>query len=1842
MKRKGKKDWIRPKLVAMAVAACFASETGYANPVGPVVVNGQVTFGGAGSVLTVTNSPNAIINWQQFSIGAGETTRFIQQSAASAVLNRVVGADPSSILGALQSNGRVFLINPNGIVFGPGSQVDVAGLVASTLNLSNEDFLGGRLNFVGDPASAGAVANHGRITAGSGGRVYLVGSAVDNQGVITAPNGDVVLAAGKSVRVTESPGSRLQVEIAAPADSAVNLGEAVYGSRGIYGGLVRNSGTISASSAVRTADGRIILKASKDVMLEGASRVAANGTEGGSVTAQAEAGTVLVGGAIQATGSEGTGGTVQLLGEQVGLAGNAAVDASGAGGGGTINVGGSRQGEGPLLNSRAVFVGSDAHIAANATAAGDGGTVIVYADDAARIHGALEAKGGSQGGNGGFVETSGKQYLDVTGVPDVTAAGGDGGEWLIDPYNITITTTVNQCSNLTGCVAGPDWTSSANNAQLGVNLINNALDAGTSVTVTTGAGGTQAGNVTFANNAAVNKTAGGNASLTVTAANNIRFNNAGATIMSSSGQLDVSLDAGGAITNLRAIDLNGGTLTLNSPTTITQAAGGISGTGSLVMNGTGTLTLSQNNAYTGATTINAGTARVTNAAGLGSAAGVTTVNTGATLELRGNQVWAEPVTLSGGTLSRGTGNPTLTGAVDLAADSIITGGAGTLTLSGDVSGAGALTKTGSNTLVLSGNNAYTGATNINAGTLRVTSAGALGGAMGGTMVSPGGTLALNGTLTWAEPVTLAGGTLSRAGGNPTLTGAVDLTVDSIITAAGGTLTLSGAMSGAGGISKTGNGVLLLSGSNVYSGATTVNAGTLRVAGGNGIGDASAVTMAGGTLDINSTTEIIGSLVGTRPVTLGNGELITGGNNASTTYTGAISGAGGTLTKEGAGTLTLSGNNTYTGATNINGGTLALGNNNRISNASEVTVAAGATFELATFTETIGSLAGAGTVRKSGGGTDTLTVGGNNTSTTFSGAIQNSAGILNVTKRGTGTLTLAGANTYTGTTTVSSGTLRFSGGGSLDPTNAVVLANGAGVTLDLNGTNQTIGSLAGGGGAGGVVTNSAAGAVTLTTGDNDTSTAFAGLLQDGSGTLALSKVGTGTFTLSGNNTYTGATTISAGTLALGNNERIADTSAVTVAAGAVFELGTRSETIGSLAGSGTVSKTGGGTDTLTVGGDNTSTTFSGVIQNSAGTLHLTKQGAGTLSLAGANTYTGTTTINAGTLVASNDSALGTTARGTTVASGATLEIAAGVAIGAEALNLSGAGVGGNGAMVVASGSGSFAGAFTLGANASLGGDGNLTLIGTVNDTAPGTSTLTQAGSGTLTFSNTVGATRALAGVTTSAGQITALNGGSVRTTGSQTYGGTVTISGATTLTSTAGGNLTAKNAANDFVGDLGLNTSGAASIVDSGALALGASSVGTLVARALGGDLALNVAITASGGGDSIVLATSGNFVNGAGPAGLDPGAGRWLVYSTDPTLDIRGGLPYSFKQYNAPYATAPAGAGSGFLYSVAPVITPSLIGAVSKIYDGTTAAALTAGNYTLSGAIDDDTVALNNPAAGNYDTQHVGTGKQVTASGIAIASATNGGATVYGYQLSSTTASGNIGDITQRALTVTAASDTKVYDGGTSSAGAPTATGLVGGDTVGSLTQSFASKDVLGVNASMLNVDAGYVVNDGNAGANYTVTLNAASGTITPAPLSFTADDASRPQGAPNPPFTATYSGFQGGETPAVLTGTLSFSTPAMTSSPAGSYLITPFGQTSTNYAMTYIDGTLTVTGGISLQPGLADRATNLVIGGLDRLGIAFRNDNGASCAASNDPNGVVLMAGERAWAGWACSGAGR
>src|SRR5205809_2242971 len=187
-KRRQRGDF-KPKLIALSVAACFSLSAGQsiANPTGGTVSSGGATFASSGNTLTITNSANAIINWQSFSIGVNEITQFLQSSGASAVLNRVVGANgviPRSVIdGVLSSNGRVFLLNSSGIVIGSSARIDVAGFVASSLNLSDQDFLNGRLSFTETPG-AGAVSNAGVIDTGVGGRVFLVGPDVKNSGVI--------------------------------------------------------------------------------------------------------------------------------------------------------------------------------------------------------------------------------------------------------------------------------------------------------------------------------------------------------------------------------------------------------------------------------------------------------------------------------------------------------------------------------------------------------------------------------------------------------------------------------------------------------------------------------------------------------------------------------------------------------------------------------------------------------------------------------------------------------------------------------------------------------------------------------------------------------------------------------------------------------------------------------------------------------------------------------------------------------------------------------------------------------------------------------------------------------------------------------------------------------------------------------------------------------------------------------------------------------------------------------------------------------------------------------------------------------------------------------------------------------------------------------------------------------------------------------------------------------------------------------------------------------------------------------------------------------------------------
>ena len=278
----------RLSLIAAAVACCFMPQIAAANPVGPKVINGNASFSQQGKLLTVTNTPGSIINWQGFSIAAGETTRFVQQSTSSAVLNRVIGADPSAILGALQSNGRVWLINPNGIIFGAGARIDTAGLVASTLDVMNADFLMGRMRFFDTPG-AKSVSNAGEIRTPAGGRVVLISpQGVENTGIIQSPQGEVILAAGRTVEIVDSANPEVRIEVAAPQARAINLGRIVAesGKVGIYGGLVVNRGLVSADSAVVGENGKIVFRATREATLEAGSTTTASGNKGGSVEVQ--------------------------------------------------------------------------------------------------------------------------------------------------------------------------------------------------------------------------------------------------------------------------------------------------------------------------------------------------------------------------------------------------------------------------------------------------------------------------------------------------------------------------------------------------------------------------------------------------------------------------------------------------------------------------------------------------------------------------------------------------------------------------------------------------------------------------------------------------------------------------------------------------------------------------------------------------------------------------------------------------------------------------------------------------------------------------------------------------------------------------------------------------------------------------------------------------------------------------------------------------------------------------------------------------------------------------------------------------------------------------------------------------------------------------------------------------------------------------------------------------------------------------------------------------------------------------------------------------------------------
>ncbi len=268
------------------IAALIAlPSTSWANPTGGVVVGGSASITNSGTTLTVSQTTaRAIINWNDFSIASGQTTRFVQPSATSAALNRVTGANPSSLLGTLSANGQIYLINPNGITVGPTGVINTQSFVASTLGLSNTAFLaGGNLTFSG--TSAAGVSNAGRITA-LGGNILMIGRRVTNTGTLTAQNGTTGLAAGSQVLFTTTGNQRVFVQAgSASGGTGVDQRGQITAASAELAAAGGNVYALAINSAGPLTVGRVRMTGDR-IALAGNTTTSGDQTYTGAVTAQ--------------------------------------------------------------------------------------------------------------------------------------------------------------------------------------------------------------------------------------------------------------------------------------------------------------------------------------------------------------------------------------------------------------------------------------------------------------------------------------------------------------------------------------------------------------------------------------------------------------------------------------------------------------------------------------------------------------------------------------------------------------------------------------------------------------------------------------------------------------------------------------------------------------------------------------------------------------------------------------------------------------------------------------------------------------------------------------------------------------------------------------------------------------------------------------------------------------------------------------------------------------------------------------------------------------------------------------------------------------------------------------------------------------------------------------------------------------------------------------------------------------------------------------------------------------------------------------------------------------------
>lgn len=410
-----------------------------ARPQGGAVVAGSASISQTASRTAVTQtSQRAAVDWRSFDVGRDHAVAFQQPNAASVTLNRVTGPDPSQIAGRIQANGQVVIVNGSGVVFHAGSQVDAQSLVVSAANVTNQNFMAGRMVFDRPGRPDARISNAGAITVGATGLAALVAPQVANSGTITARMGRVVLAGAEAHTVDLYGDGLMSVDVTREVRRAPGGGTALVTNTGL---IQADGGTIELTA--KAADGIV------QNLVSAGGRLQANTAGGrpGTIVVSGIGGSIMVEGPVRADGRApgATGGTVVLAATDtvaIGLA--ARVTANGRGGGGTVAVGTTAararmQGGGvPDDASRAVLVAAGARIGADGRGTGSGGQVALLSTQRTVMAGRLTARGGQRGGDGGGVEISGAHGLRITGTVDTTAPAGRSGTLTIDPTTLTI------------------------------------------------------------------------------------------------------------------------------------------------------------------------------------------------------------------------------------------------------------------------------------------------------------------------------------------------------------------------------------------------------------------------------------------------------------------------------------------------------------------------------------------------------------------------------------------------------------------------------------------------------------------------------------------------------------------------------------------------------------------------------------------------------------------------------------------------------------------------------------------------------------------------------------------------------------------------------------------------------------------------------------------------------------------------------------------------------------------------------------------------------------------------------------------------------------------------------------------------------------------------------------------------------------------------------------------------------------------------------------------------------------------------------------------------------------